>query len=59
MPNDCLDFKKHVDDADRKTAKAVNAIATIKPNVVGGSRSRKRRRLAGIAGSILKHGAPA
>lgn len=58
MVDDRLNFNAHVDYACERASKAVNAIATIMPNV-GGLRSSKRRLLASVATSTLRYAVPA
>lgn len=58
MIDDRLNFNSHVDYACEKSAKAMNAVARIMPNI-GGPRSSTRRLLASVSTSILRYGAPA
>ena len=58
MIDDRLSFNSHVDYASEKSARAMNAITRIMPNV-GGPRSSTRRLLASVSSSILRYGAAA
>ncbi|XP_065072825.1 uncharacterized protein LOC135697149 [Ochlerotatus camptorhynchus] len=56
--DDRLNFNSNIEDACEKAAKVINAIARIMPNNAGSS-SSKRRLLASVSSSILRHGGPA
>ena len=58
MIDNRLNFNSHVDYASEKSARAMNAISRIMPNV-GGPRSSPRRLLASVSSSILRYGAAA